>query len=161
MRNLNLYSVICIAISGTSVCGNALATDLQDKVETVSPAQEQIVRMLEEDLNFESQRKQLSNELALEKLRIELNKLKAESQPVVTFSPSQSDEKTGVYSPVKTGTPPVIVLVSEVAGLSRILIKDGESVKLRKPSEAFTASNGNKYRLVSQGGQRFTLKEVQ
>lgn len=119
------------------------------------------MRMLEEDLNFESQRKQLSNELALEKLRIELNKLKAESQPVVTFSPSQSDEKTGEYSPVKTGTPPVIVLVSEVAGLSRILIKDGESVKLRKPSEAFTASNGNKYRLVSQGGQRFTLKEVQ
>lgn len=161
MRNLNLYSVICIAISGTSVCGNVLATDLQDKLETVSPAQEQIVRMLEEDLNFESQRKQLSNELALEKLRSELNKLKAESQPVVTFSPPQSDEKTGEYSSVKTGTPPVIVLVSEVAGLSRILVKDGESVRLRKPSEAFTASDGNTYRLVSQGDQRFTLKEVQ
>ncbi|EOU3971295.1 TPA: lngG [Salmonella enterica] len=161
MRNLNLYSVIFIAISGISVCGNTLAKDSQDKVDTISPAQEQIVRMLEEDLNFESQRKQLSNELALEKLRLELNKLKAEGQPVVTFSPSQSDKKTEEYSSVKTGTPPVIVLVSEVAGLSRILVKDGESVKLRKPSESFTASNGNEYRLVSKGDQKFTLKEVQ
>ncbi|EGQ0034807.1 lngG [Escherichia albertii] len=161
MRNLNLYSIICIMISGVSVCDNVFALDLQDKVETVSPAQEQIVRMLEEDLNFESQRKQLSNELALEKLRLELNKLKAEQQPAVTFAPSQSDEKAGDYLPVKSGTPPVIVLVSEVAGLSRILVKDGESVKLRKPSEAFIASNGNKYRLVSQGSNKFTLKEVQ
>ncbi|MDA6494879.1 lngG, partial [Escherichia coli] len=64
-------------------------------------------------------------------------------------------------SSVKLASPPAIVLVSEVAGLSRILVKDGESIKLRKPSEIFTAINGNKYRLVSLGNQKYTLKDVQ
>ncbi|MGS14208.1 lngG [Escherichia coli] len=161
MCNLKLCSVFCFAISGVIICSNASAQESQDKSEKVTPAQEQIVRMLEEDLNFESQRKQLSNELALEKLRLELNKLKAENQPVVQFTQSPADEKKSELSSVKLASPPAIVLVSEVAGLSRILVKDGESIKLRKPSEIFTASNGNKYRLVSLGNQKYTLKDVQ
>ncbi|HAP2314306.1 TPA: lngG [Escherichia coli] len=150
-----------ILFIGITVCGSVSADQSTKKTELVtSTGQEQIIQMLEDDLNFETQRKQLSNELALEKLRLELNKLKSESQPVLQPSQSASLEQKIDGKPVSVVQAPAIVLVSEVAGLSRILVKDGDKVNLYHPSETFIANNGNKYKFTSHSGAKFILKEV-
>ncbi|EBU8844712.1 hypothetical protein DMA39_16425, partial [Salmonella enterica subsp. enterica serovar Muenchen] len=51
----------------------------------VTAGQEQIVRALQDDITFERQKRQLSNELALEKLRAELQKVRGENAPAVTM----------------------------------------------------------------------------
>lgn len=150
-----------ILFIGFTVCGSVSANQSTEKIESVtSTGQEQIIQMLEDDLNFEAQRKQLSNELALEKLRLELNKLKSENQPVLQPSQSASLEQKNDGKPVSFAQAPAIVLVSEVAGLSRILVKDGDKVNLYHPSEKFIANNGKKYKFISHSGAKFILKEV-
>lgn len=46
----------------------------------VSPMQDHVVEMIEKDFNFESQYRELVNQLALEKVRSELRKLRGEKK---------------------------------------------------------------------------------
>ncbi|WP_407907736.1 lngG [Escherichia coli] len=160
MRQLNLNFAFCTALITLSALNNASANSSEELLSISDPGQEQIVRMLEEDFQFESQKKQLSNQLALEKLRNELNRLKAENEPVKQLPSSPSVGSAEANFPIVTVQPPSVLLVSEVAGLPRILVKDSDAIKLRKPSDIFTSSNGKKYKFISQGSQKFILKEI-
>ncbi|ADO47282.1 hypothetical protein [[Enterobacter] lignolyticus] len=161
MRQLNIISVFSIAVATLSACASVAAQEVNGASSLASPGQEQIVRLLEEDFNFEAQKRQLSNQLALEKLRNELNKLKADGQVIPQLSSPAVTDSTAELKPVIATEVPAILLISEVAGLPRILVKDGDNIKLRKPSDIFVADNAKKYKFVSQGSQKFLLKEIQ
>lgn len=161
MRKLSIKKTIGILIVTMPVSGKIIAEDMSKyKLQSV-PGQEQIVRMLEEDFNFESQRKQLSNQLALEKLRNELSKLRLDSHPEQQIAVStSSDEKSDAISSVAVEAP-AIVLISEVAGVSRILVNDAGNIKLRSPADKFIANNNRHYKFVTKEDKKFVLKEVQ
>ncbi|EIC0165215.1 hypothetical protein K9325_004060, partial [Salmonella enterica subsp. enterica serovar Kinondoni] len=92
--------------------------------DTSTAGQEQIVRALQDDIVFERQKRQLSNELALEKLRAELQKVRGENAPAVATMPVAPPVATPVRDespvPVPRAVPPSVVLVSQVAGVSRV-----------------------------------------
>lgn len=161
MRKLSIKKTIGILVITMTVSGEIIAGEMGGANFDSVPGQEQIIRMLEEDFNFESQRKQLSNQLALEKLRNELNKLRTDSHPeqqiVVSAS---SDERKDNISAIAVEAPE-IVLISEVAGVQRILVNDAGNIKLRTPADKFTANNNRHYKFVTKENKKYVLKEVQ
>lgn len=118
----------------------------------VTVGQDQIVRALQDDIVFERQKRQLSNELALEKLRAELQKVRGESTPAVTMPvappPVVSTVRDEPSAPVIQSVPPSVVLVSQVAGVSRVGVSVNGKIRFVGRQEKF-AANGKKYQLVS------------
>lgn len=139
----------------------------QHDMTTAAPAtagQEQIVRALQDDITFERQKRQLSNELALEKLRAELQKVRGEGAPVVTTMPATPPSvSTPVRdeSPVQVlrAAPPSVVLVSQVAGVSRVGISVNGQLQFVGRQGVFSA-NGKRYRLVPAKNNQLTVREV-
>ncbi|SPW31144.1 Uncharacterised protein [Edwardsiella tarda] len=160
MRKLNLKTTAIICFVVISATSKVSALESKLSVNSPSSGQEQIIRLLEEDFNFEAQRKQLSNQLALEKLKNELNKLRSDNQPVHKLPSSSPKDDEVVGSSSISMEPPAIVLISEVAGIVRILVNDGGTTKLRKPNDYFTANNGKKYKLAFKGKMGYSLQEV-
>ncbi|EEB3144222.1 lngG [Salmonella enterica subsp. enterica serovar Newport] len=133
--------------------------------DTATAGQEQIVRALQDDITFERQKRQLSNELALEKLRAELQKVRGENAPAVATMPVAPppvampvrDEPS---APVpRRSAPPSVVLVSQVAGVSRVGVSVNGQLQFVSRSEKFSA-NGKHYRLVPAKNNQFIVREV-
>ncbi|EFR6822920.1 hypothetical protein HYF16_004711 [Salmonella enterica] len=130
----------------------------------VTAGQEQIVRALQDDIAFEQQKRQLSNELALEKLRAELQKVRGENAPVVTTMPvTPPPAAMPVHEdspkPVVQAAPPQVVLVSQVAGVSRAGVLVNGQLRFVGRHETFPA-NGKRYRLVPAKNNQLTVREV-
>ncbi|HEC8924852.1 TPA: hypothetical protein R4D26_000902 [Salmonella enterica subsp. enterica serovar Stanley] len=162
---LFLTSLCLNAAAETSVSNSAApapqpATSVQPPVPPdgtnvtapVTVGQDQIVRALQDDIVFERQKRQLSNELALEKLRAELQKVRGESTPAVTMPvappPVVSTVRDEPSAPVIQSAPPSVVLVSQVAGVSRVGVSVNGQIRFVGRQEKF-AANGKKYQLVS------------
>lgn len=130
---------------------------------TVTAGQEQIVRALQDDIVFERQKRQLSNELALEKLRAELQKVRGDSKPVVTMPvtppPAIMPQEIPRDTPVTRLPPPTVVLVSQVAGTSRVGVSINGQLQFVGRHETFSA-NGKKYRLTLEKNNQLVAKEV-
>ncbi|HAG2284918.1 TPA: hypothetical protein G8W61_005328 [Salmonella enterica] len=128
----------------------------------VTAGQDQIVRALQDDIVFERQKRQLSNELALEKLRAELQKVRGESRPAVTMPVTPPSVAMPVreeqHVSVPQAAPPTVVLVSQVAGVSRVGISVNGQLRFVGRQEKF-AANGKKYQLVSEKN-RLVAREV-
>ncbi|EEG7921335.1 lngG [Salmonella enterica] len=133
--------------------------------EAAAPAtagQEQIVRALQDDIVFERQKRQLSNELALEKLRAELQKVRGESTPAVTMPvapppvvmPAHEDSPPVIHTPL-----PQVVLVSQVAGISRVGVSVNGQLQFVGRTGTFSA-NGKRYQLVPEKNNKLTVREV-
>ncbi|MKU04663.1 lngG [Salmonella enterica subsp. enterica] len=131
--------------------------------DTSTAGQEQIVRALQDDIVFERQKRQLSNELALEKLRAELQKVRGENAPAVATMPVAPPVATPVRDespvPVPRAVPPSVVLVSQVAGVSRVGISVNGQLQFVSRNEKFSA-NGKHYRLVPAKNNQFIVREV-
>lgn len=130
----------------------------------VTAGQEQIVRALQDDIAFEQQKRQLSNELALEKLRAELQKVRGENVPAVTTMPvAPPPVTTPVHDepvvPVSRAVPPSVVLISQVAGMSRVGVSVNGQLQFVGRHETFPA-NGKRYRLVPAKNNQLTVREV-
>ena len=126
----------------------------------VTAGQDQIVRALQDDIVFERQKRQLSNELALEKLRAELQKVRGENKPAVMMpvAPppvSVPQETSSVQTPLAV---PSVVLVSQVAGVSRVGISVNGQIRFVGRQEKFNA-NGKKYELVTEKN-KLVVREV-
>ncbi|EHY9252295.1 lngG [Salmonella enterica] len=125
--------------------------------------QEQIVRALQDDIAFEQQKRQLSNELALEKLRAELQKVRGENAPVVTTMPVVPPVATPVHDEpvvqVSRAAPPSVVLISQVAGVSRVGVSVNGQLQFFGRHETFPA-NGKRYQLVPEKNNKLTVREV-
>ncbi|ECW0088146.1 lngG [Salmonella enterica subsp. enterica] len=124
-----------------------------------------MVRALQDDIVFERQKRQLSNELALEKLRAELQKVRGENTPAVTMPaspppvamPVRNETPSNVVVP--QAAPPSVVLVSQVAGVSRVGVSVNGQLRLVGRHETFPA-NGKKYRLVPVKNNLLVAREV-
>ncbi|EFT4510244.1 lngG [Salmonella enterica subsp. enterica serovar Stanley] len=132
--------------------------------DTATAGQEQIVRALQDDITFERQKRQLSNELALEKLRAELQKVRGENAPAVATMPATLPSvSTPVRDespvPVPRAAPPSVVLVSQVAGVSRVGVSVNGQLQFVSRNEKFSA-NGKRYRLVPAKNNQFIVREV-
>lgn len=121
--------------------------------------QEQIVRALQDDIVFERQKRQLSNELALEKLRAELQKVRGVSAPSVVPPPAMPVQVESPLPPLPKSAPPSVVLVSQVAGISRVGISVDGEIRFVGRNETFSA-NGKKYRLAAAKNNMLVAREV-
>ncbi|EJI0485789.1 lngG [Salmonella enterica] len=132
-------------------------------VPPVTAGQEQIVRALQDDISFEQQKRQLSNELALEKLRAELQKVRGENAPAVTSMPVAPPVATPLHDepavPVSRAAPPSVVLISQVAGVSRVGVSVNGQLQFVGRHGTFSA-NGKRYRLVPAKNNQLTVREV-
>ncbi|EKB5476592.1 lngG [Salmonella enterica] len=121
------------------------------------------MRALQDDIAFEQQKRQLSNELALEKLRAELQKVRGENAPAVTSMPVAPPVATPVHdepvAPVSRAAPPSVVLISQVAGVSRVGVSVNGQLQFVGRHETFPA-NGKRYRLVPAKNNQLTVREV-
>lgn len=127
----------------------------------LSAGQEQLVSALQDDILFERQKRQLSNELALEKLRAELQKVRADSAPALTMpvAPPQV-AKPQPDAPPPPAAPPRVVLVSQVAGISRVGVSVNGQLRFIGRNETFPA-NGKTYRLVAGKNSLLVAREVE
>lgn len=130
----------------------------------VTAGQDQIVRALQDDIVFERQKRQLSNELALEKLRAELQKVRGEGAPAVTTMPvaplpAAMPVRDEPSAPVMQAAPPTVVLVSQVAGVSRVGVSVNGQIRFVGRHETFPA-NGKKYRLEPAKNKLLVAREV-
>ncbi|HAT1681638.1 TPA: hypothetical protein I8Y21_002302 [Klebsiella oxytoca] len=125
--------------------------------------QDPIVRALQDDIVFEREKRQLSNELALEKLRAELQKVRGDSAPApvmpVTPPPAMPVVVERSEAPAPQVAPPAVVLVSQVAGVSRVALSVNGQLRFVGRHETFTA-NGKKYRLVAIKNDQLVAREV-
>lgn len=126
--------------------------------------QEQIVRALQDDITFERQKRQLSNELALEKLRAELQKVRGENAPVVATMPAtpppvSTPVRDESPAPIQHVAPPSVVLVSQVAGVSRVGVSVNGQLQFVGRQGMFSV-NGKRYRLVPAKNNQLTVREV-
>ncbi|ELD4018706.1 lngG [Salmonella enterica] len=130
---------------------------------SITAGQEQIVRALQDDIVFERQKRQLSNELALEKLRAELQKVRGESAPAVTMPVMPPPTAIPVHDEppvvVPPALPPVVVLVSQVAGISRVGVTVNGQLRFVGRNETFNA-NGKRYQLVPAKNNLLIAREV-
>nr|WP_306426754.1 lngG [Providencia sp. PROV216] len=130
----------------------------------ITVGQEQIVRALQDDIVFERQKRQLSNELALEKLRAELQKVRSDSKPVATMSvappPVVMPKEIPQEIPAIQVAPPTVVLVSQIAGVSRVGVSINGQLQFVGRHETFSA-NGKRYRLVlEKKGNQLVAREA-
>lgn len=129
----------------------------------VSAGQDPIVRALQDDIVFEREKRQLSNELALEKLRAELQKVRGDRtpapvMPVTPPAPMPVTHPDGP-APAPQSAPPAVVLVSQVAGVSRVALSVNGQLLFVGRHETFVA-DGRKYRLVTTKNDQLVAREV-
>ncbi|WP_431296301.1 hypothetical protein [Rahnella sp. PAMC 25559] len=130
-----------------------------------TPVQEHIIQMMQNDITFDAQKRELSNELELEKIRSEINKLKEDNEPI-SVEPVRAPE---VAEPVQPDVQPVetveavalpkVVLVSEIAGVSRVAVSSGDGVKMVRLNEKFT-QEGHQFIVSNSGRGMPTVREV-
>lgn len=135
-----------------------------DSTTAATPGQEQIVRALQDDIVFERQKRQLSNELALEKLRAELQKVRGENAPAVAMMPVTPPPinipvRDEPAVPASQAAPPSVVLVSQVAGVSRVGVSVNGQLQFVGRHGTFNA-NGKRYHLVPTKNNLLAVREV-
>lgn len=167
MQKMNQYQIAVISgLLLLTFCMSARAEDAlpssaSSEVEAVKApegaseqpvaAQEQIVRVLESDILYERERRQLMNELSLAKLRAELQKIRQDSAPVRVM-PAEAPHPAA--SPVMPSVRPSVLFISRVAGISRVAVSVGSNAPLfTRTGEVFDV-NGKKYKVVSTGGEK-------
>lgn len=148
------------ASDGTASAEGTASDGTAASPQTVSAGQEQIIRALQDDIAFEQQKRQLSNELALEKLRAELQKVRQERTPapLMPLSAPSAAEPSEPAFPQERATAPSVVLVSRVAGVLRAGVVVNGQLRLVGRHETFEAG-GKKYRLVAAKNSQLAVKE--
>ncbi len=113
-------------------------------IGSVSPMQEHVVSMMEKDFTFESQYRELANQLTLEKLRSEIRKLRGERSAGTTDAPASmlvASNAGNIDAPTTTaqsapGLRPL--LISDIAGQKRVAIAGADgSVKMVPLNQRF------------------------
>lgn len=114
--------------------------------------QDEFIKIMQDNLFFEKEKRQLANEVALEKLRSELKKLRGTgTSPVM---PTMTEAKT----PVVEVSHPYVVLVTKIGGLTRVLVSDGGNKHYLTVGEHFSAG-GKSYELTTDSKGKYQVKE--
>lgn len=137
----------------------------QPAESAASPMQDYVVQLMEKDFNFESQYRELNNQLALEKLRSELRKLRGGNMPSAPTSAAPfAAAETGVDDEAAEGgaSAPALraLLISEIAGQKRVAISgEGGGVKMVPLNKRFSYG-GYDYIAHSRPGDEVTVEVI-
>ena len=165
MQNWKLTVSLLLALNPVSI--QAFAAEVSvNSVETVentpTPVQEHIIQMMQDDISYDAKKRELSNELELEKIRSEINKLKEDNEPI-SVEPVRAPESVQPdVQPVETVEAvalPKVVLVSEIAGVSRVAVSSGDGVKMVRLNEKFT-QEGHQFIVSNSGRGMPTVREI-
>ncbi|AID26928.1 hypothetical protein [Salmonella bongori] len=116
--------------------------------------QDEFIKIMEDNLYFEKQKRQLVNEVALEKLRSELKKLRG------TATSPVMPAMTETSAPREVVSKPNVILVSKIGGLTKVLVSEGGSKHYLSRGERFS-SGGKNYILIMDSAGRYQVKEHQ
>lgn len=138
----------------------------QQGSENQSRMQDHVITLMEDDFAFEKQRKKLSNELVLEKLRSDIRKLKGEGSRMaapsvpsgnqaVTESTDTDEQSVSVNAPALRA-----LLISEIAGQKRVAVTgEGGGIKMVPLNQRFSYAG---YNYIAQyvSGDIVNIKEA-
>lgn len=114
--------------------------------------QDEFVKMMQDNIFFEKEKRQLANEVALEKLRSELKKLRGTgTSPVMPVMPETKLPRVEVPHPY-------VVLVTKIGGLTRVMVSAGGNKHYLSVGERFS-SGGKNYTLTTDGKGKYQVKE--
>lgn len=124
-----------------------------------SAMQQHIQQMVEEDYVWEAKKRDVANELELEKMKSEIRKLRGEDNVQAIAQPVSIPEE--VSTPHFSSTSPHLLLESNIGGLSRVAVSsaDGSELRYISPGERFTL-DGRQYQLVRDTKSGLRIKET-
>ncbi|KQN48882.1 hypothetical protein ERD95_13140 [Enterobacteriaceae bacterium ML5] len=149
--------------SAESSVSSADAANTTESIPT--PVQEHIIQMMQNDITFDAQKRELSNELELEKIRSEINKLKEDNEPIsvepvrMPEVPEPIQAEVQRVETVQAVALPKVVLVTEIAGVSRVAVSSGDGVKMVRLNEKFT-QEGHQFIVSNSGRGMPTVREI-
>ena len=127
--------------------------------------QEQLEQLVEDDYAFQSAKRKLENEVALEKMRSEIRKLrgedkKAPASPAAPVRKAEPETNAKLSVPVATALPHV-VLESVIGGRARVAIVNhsGDQLRYAAPGEMFSM-DGLQYILKKDKEAGLKVEEV-
>lgn len=124
-----------------------------------SAMQQHIQKMVEEDYAWEAKKRDVANELELERMKSEIRKLRGEDNVRSIAQPVSIPEESGSSQP-GSGSPHLL-LESNIGGLSRVVVSsaDGSSLRYVSPGEHFTL-DGRQFQLVRDKASGLAIKET-
>lgn len=149
-----LFSVSCAFAEmsePTDAGGAVAAADQEEK----SVSQKQIIQLMESDITFEREKRQLSNEVALEKLRAELKKVRSDSEPAMMMS----NTPEAASAPSIRMAEPQVLATSRVGGVSKVAVSVGNRIILVDRNEVFDIE-GKKYQLQTNSKKKLIVGAV-
>ncbi|RJT53775.1 hypothetical protein [Rahnella variigena] len=161
-RKLIITALMTLFSSGS------FADDIQATGENAgglpAPIQEHISRLMEDDVAFNQAEHQLSQQLTLAKLRLEMAKIKSEAAeltqgPILNMN-NESADKDIQPTPLPAAAEPRVMMLSQIAGITQAAVAVGSKTVFVRIGEIFTA-NGKRY-AVHQGSnaQQSFVREV-
>jgi len=164
-----MQSVIRSLTAGLLMLGGGLAyaAPTQDLPPAPSPEesamQQHLQRMVEEDYAWEAKKRELTNELELERMKSEIRKLRGEDKmrPASQSVPVSDSTLIEADGRPSSGELPHILLESNIGGLSRVAVgsADGSDLLYVTPGDNFTL-DGRQYQLVRDQRARLAIKET-
>ncbi len=121
---------------------NNSTADIQNQA-----VQDRLAAIVEDDYAFEKARRELANEVELEKMRSELRKLRGEDrkapQPVAPAASKAEPQQQSVQTIIM----PHVVLEAQIGGAQRTAVTDGDTLRYVRAGEVFSMG-GHNYKLA-------------
>lgn len=160
MQSVKRHLTAGLLLLGAGMAQAAPTTDLPPAPPIPGSAMQQhIQQMVEEDYAWEVKKRDVANELELERMKSEIRKLRGEDNVQARAQPVSMPEDSGT-SQSSSGLPHVL-LESNIGGLSRVAVSsaDGSNLRYVSPGERFTL-DGRQFQLVRDKISGLTIKET-
>ncbi|EED3619795.1 hypothetical protein ER69_00735 [Salmonella enterica subsp. enterica serovar Newport] len=156
MQKIILTALILFILGGHTAYAESSSeiNNIPDNMSKPNMQQDEFIKIMQENLSFEKEKRQLVNEVALEKLRSELKKLRGTTTSTVI--PEMTENKTVRAE----ASHPYVVLVSKIGGLTRVLVSDSGNKYYLSVGEHFS-SGGKNYILNMNNAGKYQVKEYQ
>lgn len=162
-----MLSILTLAMSLQVSHANTedgLIENSPEEVEVVSIEQQNIINLMQNNLQFESEKLNIENQITLAKLKKELREVNELLNEPSTIEQTVSREPVNeayeqninelMDAPVKPADKPKVVMVSHVAGTKKIGVINSENNRVSFVSENTPFKmNGSSYRVVFRNEQ--------
>ncbi|EDU9604345.1 hypothetical protein YT03_000337 [Salmonella enterica subsp. enterica] len=156
MQKIILASLLLFILFGQTAYAESSSEigNIPDNQNKSNIQQDEFTKIMQDNISFEKEKRQLVNEVALEKLRSELKKLRgtATSPAIPTMTENSTVRPEASH--------PYVILVSKIGGLTRILVSDGGNKYYLSAGERFS-SGGKSYVLNMNSAGKYYVKEYQ
>ncbi|WP_313573207.1 hypothetical protein [Pseudescherichia sp.] len=160
MQSIKRSLTVALFLSGTGLVHAAPTPALMPApTSDESAMQQHLQKMVEADYAWETKKRELSNELELEKMKSEIRKLRGEDKvrpvPVSDLTPPDASSRA------PSGGFPHILLESNIGGLLRVAVGSANENDLLyvAPGDNFTL-DGRQYQLVRDKRSGLAIKET-